>query len=121
MAFADPQSITVNGNAQSMPRIQTTGSSSVYMKNDTTFSLAIKHTTPVIDKKRRVKSLAVFTERLIAADPLVSPDDWDASNISLQIDRPEVGFTSARIDQLVAGFVAWCSPANVAKLFGRET
>lgn len=121
MALTDPQSITVNAVAKSMPRIVNDGTHSTYQMPDQTFSLDIRHTSLRKDKKLRVKSLVSFSQRAIVPDPLTSVNDYETVTISLQIDRPEAGFTSTQIDQMIAGFKTWCDTNMVAKLFGRES
>jgi hypothetical protein len=121
LALADPQSITVSGNAKSMPRIINTGTSSTYQMSDQTFTLQISHTSFKRAGKQRVRSLVVFTQRAIVADPLTSVNDYETVAFSVQIDRPEAGFTSAQIDAMRAGFNTWLDTTTVGKLFGRES
>jgi len=123
MALADPQSITVNAVAKSMPRILNPSdpSTTMYQMSDQTFSLAIRHTTLKKDKKSRVKSLVSFTQRAIVPDPLTSVNDYESVTVSVQIDRPDVGFTSTQIDQMIAGFKTWLDSTMVGKLYGRES
>lgn len=121
MALADPQVITVNAVAKSMPRIPQQSPETLYQMNDLTFSLKIKHTPFKQDKKSRIKSLVTFIQRAVVADPLTSVNDYETVAISVQIDRPEVGFTSTQIDQMVAGFKTWLDTTMVGKLYGRES
>lgn len=119
--LTDPQSITVNAVPQSMPRILSEGQHAVYQKNDQTFTLDIRHTTLKRDKKTRIKSLATFTQRAVVADPLTAVNDYETLAISVQVDRPEAGFTSTQVDQLVAGFKTWLDSTMIGKLYGRES
>lgn len=121
MALTDPQSITVNAVAQSMPRLLSSGLSTTYQKSDQTFELAIKHTPFVRDKKNRIRSLVTFSQKAIVADPLTAANDFDNVVISFQIDRPEFGFTATQIDHMRAGLATWLNTAMVDKLFGRES
>jgi hypothetical protein len=124
MAFADPQSVTIAGNAKSLPRILSEGSHSVYQMSDLTFSLDIKHRTVVRDKKRRVVSLAVLTQRKVVPDPLTSVNDYETLSTSGQIDRPEAGYTETETIDQWTGFHGWLSAgtnANLKKLYGRES
>lgn len=121
MALTDPQSITVNSVAQSMPRLSSTGLTSSYLKSDQTFGLDIKHTPFLRDKKKRVRSLVAFKQRAVVPDPLTAVNDFEDVVISFQIDRPEHGFTSTQIDHMRAGFFTWLNTALLDKLFGRES
>jgi len=121
MAFADPQSITVNGVAKSMPRVETRGMNSLYSNTDSTFTLRIVHEPFKRDKKARIKSRMIFTQRKVVADPLTAVSDWEDLPISLQIDRPEVGFSEAEVDQMVQGLKTALTTAVVGQLVGRQS
>jgi hypothetical protein len=43
MAFADPQSVTINAVAQSLPRVSTGNNESTYLKDDGTVKLSFRH------------------------------------------------------------------------------
>jgi hypothetical protein len=114
----DPQIITVNAVAQSMPRIQMQGTSSTYQKADQTFSLDISHTTT---KDGRVRSMAKVTQRKVVADPLTSENDYDNLVFYIVLDRPGYGFSDVEAQQLVTGFKTWLDNAMVTKLYGKES
>lgn len=123
MSLADPQSITVNAVAKSMPKIEYGPKSANYSMADGTFSLRISHQ---VSKKKgstqnRVRSLAAFTQRAVVADPLTSVNDYETLTAQFVIDRPEVGFTSTQVDQLVTGFKAWLDSTMLGKLYGQES
>lgn len=119
--LTDPQVITVNAVAKSMPRILNEGNHALYQLADGTFFLDIRHTSFRKDKKARIRSLAKFTQRAVVADPLTTVNDYETVDVSVQIDRPEAGFTSTQIDQMVAGFKTWLDSTMVGKLYGRES
>jgi hypothetical protein len=121
MALTDPEVITVNAVAKSMPRILSNGQQSTYQMSDQTFSLNIKHTPFKSGGKSRVKSLAAFTQRAIVADPLTAVNDYENVTVSFQIDRPDAGFTATQVDQMVAGLKTWLDTTMVTKLYGRES
>jgi hypothetical protein len=119
--LTDPQTITVNSVAKAMPKVLTEGQHAFYQLADQTFSLDIRHTSRRVDKKARVRSLVTFTQRAVVADPLTSVNDFENVAVSVQIDRPEAGFTSTQIQQMVTGFQAWLTSTIVDKLYGRES
>ncbi len=119
--LADPQSITVSAVAKSMPRILNEGTHALYQMSDQTFSLDVRHTSFNKDKKARVRSRVGFTQRAVVADPLTAVNDFETVDISIQIDRPEVGFSSAQIDAMCVGFKTWLDTTMVGKLYGRES
>jgi hypothetical protein len=116
--FADPQSVTVNAVAQSMARISSKDTSSIYSKSDQTFKLTVSHTP----SKDRVRSMARIDQRAVVTNPLDSTQsDYDTLSVYTVIDRPNYGFTTAQIEQLVTGFQAWLTTGNVDKLIGMES
>jgi len=120
MAFADPQSITVNAVAKSMPRISDKGTESIYQKADQTFTLNIRHNAFTAQKKDRFKHFVSFTQRAIVPDPLTSVNDYETATVSLMIDRPVAGFDATAIDQMVQGFKTWLTTTVVGQIFGQE-
>lgn len=118
MALADPQVVTVNAVAQSMPRILTSGTSAKYQKPDETFGLNISHTTT---KDRRIRSMARIDQRAIVADPLTAENDYQTLSFYCVLDRPNYGFTQTQCEQLIAGFKTWLDNTMIGKLFGQES
>jgi hypothetical protein len=116
--FSDPQSVTVNSVAQSMPRVETGTRKSIYQKNDQTFTLTISHQTL---NNGRIRSLARLDQRAIVTNPLDSTNDYDTLTYYFVIERPAYGFTMTQVEQLVAGFNSWLTTGNVDKLFGQES
>jgi hypothetical protein len=115
--FADPQSITVNAVAQSLPATARNGTSSVYTKDDQTYQLTIGHQYG--NRKR-------FTVRIdtnkIAADPLASANNQRYSaSAYLVIDGPNVGYTNAELRDLALALSSWATSANLLKVLGGET
>lgn len=119
--LTDPQSVTVNAVAQSLPRVSSNGTSAIYQKADQTFKLEVSHMGTKKGTKTRKRSLVRFTERAVVADPLTAVNDYDTAAISIVIERPEFGFTTTRIDQLWAGLKAAIDSAMITKLCGDES
>jgi hypothetical protein len=119
--LTDPQSITVNTVAKSMPKVQDDGQHSVYAMADGSFKLDIRHTSRKVDKLGRTRSLATFTQTASVTDAITGLSRLDTLVFSVQIDRPDSGFSSTQVQQLVAGFNAWLTSTIVDKLYGRES
>jgi len=119
--LSDPQTITVSAVAQAMPKLSQADMSSSYAKDDNTFGLTIRHTTLRKDKKQRIKHLVVFSKRAVVPDPLTAVNDFETLSVSVQIDRPEAGFSAADVQALVTGFQSWLTSTIVGKLYGRES
>jgi hypothetical protein len=116
--FSDPQSITINAVAKSMPRIESAGTSSRYSMDDETFKLSISHSKQSGD---RVRSVVRVDQRAVVPDPLTSVNDYENLGVYLVIDRPTVGFTSTQVDYVVQGLKTWLSSGSVVKMFGQES
>jgi len=115
--FADPQSVTVNAVAKSLPAISRDDNSSVYRMDTGDYELVIART---FGKRNR------FSVRLnakkIAADPLASANNVEyKESVYLVIDMPPVGYTNTEAKDLALALTAWATSANLLKVIGGET
>jgi hypothetical protein len=55
-------------------------------------------------------------QRVVAADPLTSVNEYKDLGVYLVIDEPEYGFTDAEIDYVVQALTTWLSTANVTDI-----
>jgi len=115
--FTDPQVVTVNTVAKSMPRVQTDGTSAVYQMSDESFKLTISHQKT----KQRVRSMARIDQRAVVPDPLTAVNDYETLSFYVVLDRPQVGFTIAQCEQLIAGFKTWLDTTVQDRLYGQES
>jgi hypothetical protein len=65
--------------------------------------------------------MARLDQRAIVPDPLTAVNDFETLTDYHVIDRPEVGFTVAQVQQQVAGLNAWLDATMVSKLYGKES
>jgi hypothetical protein len=116
MAFADPQSVTLNAVANSLPRVSVDLNSSIYRKDDGNVQLDISD----IYGKRARRSVRL-THRKVAVDPLVPANSTPYSmSAYLVVDVPLVGYSIAEQKYNVDGLVGWLISANITKLLGGE-
>jgi hypothetical protein len=122
MAFADPQSVTINSVAQSMPRIQIleNGRKSVYQKADGTWKLTISHKVSS-GQKTRINSMARLDQLAIVPDPLTSVNDFETLSFWVVFDRPAAGFTQTQCEQIAAGLKTWLDNTAIGRLVGTES
>jgi len=118
--FADPQSVTVNAVAQSLPRVDEGDESATYQKDDETYGLLISHTTTKNGRRRHQVRL---DNNKIATDPFTPAN---SRKVSLSgyfvIDEPEDGaYSNAEILLHMKGLIAWSSDANVTKVIAGES
>lgn len=119
MAFSDPQTITINAVANSLPRTGTTGTASSYRKDDGLVALTISHSYG-----KRTRSSIRLDHSKVAADPLISAQNIRYSmSVYAVIDRPITGYTVAEAklvcDSLFAYLTATAG-SNVTKALGLE-
>lgn len=116
MAFTDPQSITVNTVAKSLVRIKSDGYRSEYATADEEFKFIISHQS----SKNRTRRMVRIDQRVVAADPLTSVNEYKTLGVYLVIDEPEYGFSDSEIDHIVQALAAWLTTANVGKICANE-
>lgn len=118
MSFADPQTLTLNAVAQTLPRVSSSGASSTYSKDDGTVRMVVSHSLG----KRNRRLLRVEHSK-ISADVFTAAQTRFNANVYVVVDAPVSGYTNAEIKQIVDALTAYLtasSGANVSKLLGGE-
>lgn len=118
MAFADPQSVTIDSNAVSLPRTGFSQNAGRFTSADAKNSLEISHSVG----GSRFRHLVRLTDARTVSNPLV-PDQNVAVNMSahIVIDMPRNGYTTAEIADLAAALTAWATEANLLKVVSGES
>lgn len=119
MAFADPQSVTINGVAVSMPRTSSGANSGEFSSNDGLNKVSVSHTYG-----KRTRRVFRLDSSKIAADPLLAGVNVKAGmSAYIVVDMPTTGFsvTEAKyvVDALIANLAA-SSGAQITRLLGGE-
>lgn len=121
MAFLDPQTVTVDGTANSLGRVLTGTNIGKFINTDGSFTLEVGPRT--LSSGRTSRSAALRNTK-ITSDPLVTTTNVRVSDtIRLVIDRPANGYTDAEVVKQVTGFIAWLTAntnANLTKLVSGE-
>lgn len=119
MAYADPQTVTINAVANTLARTGIGINSGVFTKDDATVRLSIAHTYA----KRTRRTLRLDFSK-IAADPLISAQNIKYSmSAYLVVDQPITGFTVAEAKQIVDALTLYLtagSGSKVTQLLGGE-
>lgn len=119
MAFADPQTVTINAVANTLPRTAFEPAG-VFTKDDGNVKLTIQSSS----SKSRTRRNLRLDYRKIAADPLISAQNIQYSMAAyLVVDVPVTGFTVAEQKQIVDALTAYLtasSGARVTQLLGGE-
>lgn len=116
MAFADPQSITVNTVAKTLNLIKNDGLRSEYVTADEEYKFVISHQ----ESGKRTRRMVRVDHRVVATDPLSSVNEYKNLGVYLVIDEPEYGFTDDAIYDVLAGLLAWMTEANALKLLSGQ-
>lgn len=119
MAFSDPQSLTINAVANTLPRVSSGTNTGAFSKDDGTVRLSVSHAYG----KRNRRTVRVDHSK-IAPDPLISAQNIRHSmSVYLVIDAPVTGYTVSEqkliVDSLTAYLTA-TSGARVTQLLGGE-
>lgn len=117
--LADPQSVTVNGVAISLPRTGVNNNLSDYSSADGITSLRIQQSLTSSTKRTSV----ILRTAKIAADPISGLNSRKLATISVTVTAPLDGFTITELkDQLVglATALTASSAAMTTKVLGGE-
>lgn len=110
--LADPQSVTINSVANSLPTIARGINTSSYQKDDGTVKLTIAHN---YGKRTRRSARLDFSK--IAADPLVSAQNIKYSmSAYLVVDVPVTGFTVTEAKYIVDALTAYLTASSGSKV-----
>lgn len=120
MAFADPQTVTINAVAQNLPRVSSGVNSGVFQKDDSTVKLTVSHQYG----KGRARRMLRLDHSKVAADPLMASVNVRLSgSVYIVCDFPQVGYTVAEAKQIVDALTAYLtasSGARATQLLGGE-
>lgn len=120
MAFADPQSVTVDGTAVSLNRVFTGKPDGQFVSSDSAYKIELVSS----NSKSRISRTARLYNTKTTADPLVGSVNVRVGDmVSLTINRPIDGYSDDEILKQVTGFIAWLQAgtnANLKKLIAGE-
>lgn len=116
--FADPQTVTVNAVAQTLPAISREPMKSTYREDIGEYELVISHQENRSRNRRTVRLNRVKT----TSDPFIPANNVEVSHsVYLVIDAPLAGFTNTELKDDALGLAAWLTSANVLKVLGGES
>lgn len=116
--YADPQSVTVNAVAQSMPRQGSTQPDRIgtFSTADGTFTFEVRQNKTAARFRLEVR----LTQKKVAADPLTALNKEVSTSVMIVVDEPRWGFSDIELGYLTSALVAWFTAANRDKLLGGE-
>lgn len=119
MAYSDPQTVTINAIANTLPRVGSGVNTGSFSKDDGNVKLGVSHAYG-----KRTRRVARIDHSKIAPDPLISSTNIKYSlSAYLVVDVPVTGYTIAEQKQIIDGLITWLSAtsgANTTKLLGGE-
>lgn len=119
MSFVDPQSVTINAVANSLPRTSSGVGSGRFSKDDGNVVLDVSHQIG-----KRTRRTIRLTHRKVAADPFLSATNNQYSmSAYIVVDIPPVGYSLVEQKQIVDSLTAYLtatSGARVTQLLGGE-
>lgn len=115
--LADPQSVTINTVAISLPRTNQGPTQNVYTSADGKTTMTTKQNTSAKRFRREVR----VSQTKVAADPISAVNAESGVSVYLVVDEPRSGvFSDAEIGYIIDGFKTWLSSANYNKVLGGE-
>jgi hypothetical protein len=114
--LADPQSVTVNAVAISLPKTQNGSTSNIFTSADGNTSMTTKQNSTASRFRREIR----LSQKKIAADPISAVNVEKGVSVYLVIDEPRAGFTDTEIGYLIDALKAWSTSANYNKVLGGE-
>lgn len=112
MALTDPQSVTLNSSAVSLPRVLTDTGVGTFTNYDAKTRMRVNHTYG-----RRTRRNVRLDLSKITADPLVASTNREVSaSVGFWVDLPVSGFSAADLEDLSKGILTWLTASTYANL-----
>jgi hypothetical protein len=112
MAYADPQSVTINAIANSLPRVSSGDGKGSFQKDDGLVKLSVSHSYG-----KTTRRMIKLEHAKIAADPLLAGVNVMANmNAYLVVETPKTGYTLTEAKQVVDGLTAYLTASSGARL-----
>lgn len=120
MAYADPQTVTINAIANTLARVSSEKNAGAFAKDDGLVRLSVLHSYG----KTNTRHILRLDHSKIAADPLMAGVNVKATaSVYTVVQVPLVGYTVAEMKQVTDGYFAYCtasSGARITQLLGGE-
>jgi len=112
MAYADPQTVTINAVPNTLPRVSSDRNAGVFQKDDGTIALAVSH-----QYGKRVRRALKLTHQKTITDPVIS-GNFTRVNIDFTfvVNAPLVGYSVAEAKQIGDALTAYLTASSGARL-----
>lgn len=116
--LVDPQSITLNGVATSLPRNGGNGvNSNVYATADDLVKLTVRKDR---SKAGRLRNEFRLEQSKVAPDPISAVNKSVGATVYIVVDRPSFGFSNAELGYLIEALKAAFVAGTYNKVLGGE-
>lgn len=119
--FSDPQTVTVNAVAQTLPAISREPKSSTYREDVGEYELVISHQ----ENGKRNRRVIRLNRKIVTADPFIPAQNVEVSHsVYLVVDTPIAGFTITQVKDDIVGLCGWLTASSAAatvKVLGGES
>lgn len=114
--LADPQSVTINAVATSLPRTSNGPTQNVYTAADGVTAMTTKQNVTATRFRREVR----LSQHKVTADPISGLNKDLGVSVYFVIDEPKSGYTDVEIGYLIDALKTWLTSANYNKVLGGE-
>lgn len=116
--YVDPQSVTINAVATSMPRVGSNTPTKVgeFQTADGNVNFRVSQYSTAGRFRREVR----LTQKKVAADPISAVNKEVSASVVITVDEPRWGFTDTELGYLTSALIAWFTAGNRDKLLGGE-
>ena len=119
--LADPQSVTINAVANSLPRTAAGVNEGIFTKDDATVKLTVRHAYT----GKRTRRVVRLDHRKVAPDPLISANNiiYTMSFYAV-VDTPVTGYPVTEAKQLTDALLTWLttsSGTHMTQVLGGES
>lgn len=113
MAFSDPQSVTVNAVAQTLPRTSMSDTQGIFRKDDGSITLKIGQAD---NGRRNRQSVRIDSNKIVpdALNPVLN--QRTSMSVTLVVDTPAHGYTLAEKKYVADALVAYLTTSSGARL-----
>jgi len=123
MSYTDPQTLTINGSANTLARTGSGAAQGEFKTSDTLVSMSVRHKNL---SGSRVLHQVQVSQQILAASPLdPSVNMLNKMSVTLSVNVPGPGYITPAVQKyLVDAFTTWLtasSGAKVTQLLGGES
>lgn len=114
--LSDPQSVTINAVATSLPKVFSGPGTNEYRSADGLVKMTTRQTTTANRFRREVR----ISQEKVAADPISALNKQIGVSVYMVVDEPRWGFSDTEIGYLITALKAWYDTTNSGKILAGE-